>query len=481
MEGYYAALHSHSSMQGLKQDEAAWSNDFRPADFAFFDRIILSYQRSKVTMKSIFYELKTFFILWITQSFSALGSAMTNFALVIWSYQQTGSALSTALLSICSYGPYVLLSIFAGVLSDKWNKKLTMLISDSFAAVCTITVLILLKANCLEVWHLYGLNALNGLMNTVQQPASDVAVTLVTPQKHYQKTSGLRSFSNSLVTILTPVLASAMLAFGDIESIIFFDLITFSAAFFSLLIFIKIPAVNAEVSEKESVLSAAKSGIDYLKRNRGILGLILFLSSINLIASMYDAVLPAMLLSRKNGGETALGIVNTFTGIATLAGSLVATLLPEPKSRVRVICNALLFSMSTENFLLAFGRTPVVWCVGAVLGWIFIPLMNANMDVIFRSKIPVEMQGRVYSTRNTLQFFTIPVGYFLGGLLTDKLFEPLMQNQPLNSPLVKLFGSGKGSGAALLFFCIAFLGIGVCIFFRRNRHICELENISQKM
>ena len=113
-------------------------------------------------------ELKSFFILWITQSFSALGSAMTNFALVVWLYQSSGSALTTAMLSICSYAPYVLMSIFAGALSDKWNKKAVMLVSDSFAAVCTVIVLVLLKTNALAVWHLYILNALNGLMNTIQ-------------------------------------------------------------------------------------------------------------------------------------------------------------------------------------------------------------------------------------------------------------------------------------------------------------------------
>ena len=70
----------------------------------------------------------------------------------------------------------------------------TMLVSDTFAALCTLTVLILLQTGRLEIWFLYIINALNGLMNTVQQPASDVAVSLLTPQKHYQKVSGLRSF-----------------------------------------------------------------------------------------------------------------------------------------------------------------------------------------------------------------------------------------------------------------------------------------------
>ena len=421
-------------------------------------------------------ELRTFLILWITQSFSALGSAMTNFALVIWSYQQQGSALTTSLLAICSYAPYVLLSIFAGALSDRWNKKATMLLSDSFAALCTISMLILLTTDKLQIWHLYLINALNGLMNTVQQPASDVAVSLLAPQKHYQKVSGMRSLSNSLVTVLTPVLATAMLSFTSIRVVILFDLITFATAFVALLCFIKIPQVAKRSSTgSETILQSAKCGLWYLRDNRGILDLIMFLAVINFTASIFNAALPAMMLSRVNGGAFALGIVNTVTGIATMLGSIVVTILPPPKSRVQVICNCLLFSMSTENFILAFGRSTPVWCLGAILGWVFIPVMSANMDVLFRTKIPIEMQGRVYSVRNTLQFFTIPLGYLCGGVLVDKVFEPFMAVQPADSLWIALFGAGKGSRAALLFLVIGIFGALSCLPFRADRNIWRLE------
>lgn len=426
-------------------------------------------------MKSKYYELKPFFILWITQSFSALGSAMTNFALVIWLYQKSGSALTTAMLTVCSYAPYVLLSIFAGAVSDKWDKKKIMLICDSFAAVCTVCVLILLRTGCLAGWHLYVLNAINGLMNTIQQPASDVAVTLLTPKKYYQKTSGMRSFSNSLVTILTPVLATSAAALFGVEAVILFDLFTFATAFLSLLLWIQVPKAEEQDAPEESLLQAAKGGLSYLKANKGILWLILFLSAINLIASIYDAALPAMILSRENGGETVLGVVNACVGLATLAGSVFVTFSPAPKNRVKVICNTLLFSMSTENFLLAFGKLPPVWCVGAFLGWFFIPLMNANMDVVFRTKIPAQMQGRVYSARNALQFFTIPVGYFLGGFLVDQVFEPFMAGVSADTVFARLFGTGKGSGAAFLFLVIGFAGVAVCLIFRRNKHIREFK------
>lgn len=421
-------------------------------------------------------ELRPFLILWITQSFSTLGSAMTNFALVIWSYQQQGSALTTALLAVCSYAPYVLMSIFAGALSDRWNKKATMLLCDSFAALCTVSVLVLLITGNLRIWHLYLINALSGLMNTVQQPASDVSVSLLVSPKHYQKVSGMRSLSNSLVTVLTPILATALLSFTSIRVVILFDLITFAAAFAALLFFVRIPQAAASIGiVSETVWQSAKSGLRYLRDNRGILDLILFLAAINFTASIFNATLPAMMLSRAGGGEFALGVVNTVTGIAAILGSIVVTVLPAPKSRVKVICNCLLFSMSTENFILAFGRSTPVWCLGAVLGWIFIPVMGANMDVLFRSKIPIEMQGRVYSVRNTLQFFTIPLGYLCGGILVDKVFEPFMARQMSGSLWITLFGSGKGSGAALLFLVIGVFGALSCLPFSADRNIWRLE------
>lgn len=415
--------------------------------------------------KKINKNLKSYLILWGTQSLSTLGSAMTGYALVLWLYLDSGSALQTALLSICSYAPYVIMSIFAGALSDRWDKKKTMLVCDLLAALSTVMVFILIKTNSLMPWHLYLINAISGLMNTVQQPASEVAATLLIPKEYYQKTSGLRSFSGSLTSILNPIFATMLFTFGGIETVIAVDLSTFIIAFLTLWLFIKIPETAKTEGKAQSVLSAARDGLVWLKNKPLILRLIMFLAAINLVASIYDAVLPAMLLSKSNGGETVLGVVNACVGAASLVGSLIATALPAPKNRVKVIVVTLLISMSTENFLLAFANAPVFWCLGAVLGWLPIPLMNANMDVIFRNEIPPEMQGRVFSCRNTLQFFSIPVGFFLGGFLTDNVFEPFMSLQDKGSVLTNIFGSEKGSGAAMLFAVIGVAGVAVCAVF----------------
>lgn len=412
--------------------------------------------------------MRPFLILWSTQALSQLGSALTSYALTLWLYETTGSALQTALLSICSYTPYVLMSVFAGALSDRWDKKKTMLGCDTLAACCSVMVLTLLRVNALRPVHLYCLNAVSGLMNTVQQPASEVTLTIITPKAQYQRASGLKSFSNALITILHPVIATALYAAVGMGGVIAVDLGTFLAAVLGLACFVPVPQVQRKTDNaQESVLSSAKAGLKYLRNHGLILWLILFLAGVNFVASAFDAVLPPYVLSRANGGRTVLGAVTLCAGVATLAGSLAATVLPAPKNRIRVIWCTMLFSLGAENLMLAFARTPVWWCVAQIVGWSVVPVMNANLDVILRSTIPTEMQGRVYACRNTMQFFTIPIGTFTGGLLVDEVCEPWMAKARPDGLLVRLFGQGKGSGAAMVMLILALLSVAVCLVFRQ--------------
>ncbi len=420
----------------------------------------------KSLKKNELFKLRNFFILWSTQSVSQLGSSITAFALTLWLYEKTGSSLSTAALTICSYAPYVLMSIFAGVLTDRFNKKRTMLSCDLFAAICTIMVFVLFRTNRLMVWHLYVLNGISGLMNTVQQPASEVAMTLIVPEKYYQKTSGLCSLSRSLISILNPLIATALYSFAGLDIVIAVDLASFAVAFLALLFFIKIPQNSSEKGER--VLNLAKEGFLFLKENPLIMTLILFMSGVNLVASAFDATLPGYVIPNPRGGSSILGMVTSCAGIAMIIGSLMVSVLPKPKDRVRIIYLTMLFSLSTENFLLAFSREPVLWCIGQIIGWILVPIMSANMDVILRTTIPVELQGRVYACRNTLQFFTIPIGLFLGGFMVDNVCEPFMNTSENLSILKTFFGTGKGSGAALMMFILGVCGSLICIITGRK-------------
>ncbi|MBQ1378341.1 MAG: MFS transporter [Lachnospiraceae bacterium] len=429
-----------------------------------------------------FSNLKDFYILWSTQSLSQLGSAITGFALTLWLYEKTGSALSTAALTICTYAPYVLMSIFAGAISDKFDKKKTMLICDALAALSTVTVFILYRSEHLRVWHLYLINAVSGLMNTVQQPASEVAYTKIIPKEYYQKTGGLQSLSRSLISIGNPVIAAALYGLAGLDAAIAVDLLSFGIAFVSLAFFVKVPKDEDEQQNEGSILKLAKEGLAYLGQNPLILNVILFMSGVNLISSAYNAALPALIIPNPRGGNEVLGIVTSCSGIAMVFGSLIATFMKKPKDRVRVIYLSMLFSLGTENFILAFSRSPVVWCFAQILGWIFVPVMSTNQNVIMKTSIPENLQGRVYACRNTLQFFTIPVGLLLGGFMVDRICEPFMADY-VYGPFMAgqtggsflsaqtaaffrtLFGSGKGSGAALMMFILGIAGTLHCLIF----------------
>ncbi len=405
-------------------------------------------------------DLRNFYILWSTQGLSQLGSSVTSFALTLWLYEKTGSALSTATLMICSYAPYVVMSILAGALADSFNKKKAILICDALAALSTVVVYVLFRTDTLQVWHLYAVNVFSGLMNTVQQPASEVAITLLVPRERYQKTSGLRSLSRSLISILNPLIATALYSFAGLDVVIAADLATFALAFLALLFFIRLPSVQNKSSD--SVLELAKEGISYLRKTPLVLRLILFMSGVNLVASAFDAALPGFVIPNPRGGQNMLGIVTSCAGIAMVAGSLVVSALPKPKDRVKVIYLTMLFSLGSENFILSLSRSPVMWCIAQIIGWFVVPIMSANHEVVLRNTIPLELQGRVYACRNTLQFFTIPIGLFLGGIFVDDVCEPYMAG---NIPefLHVMFGTGKGSGAAMVIFILGVVGALLCL------------------
>ena len=385
-------------------------------------------------------KFSSFILLWATQTLSRLVSSLTPFALILWAYGETGSAFDTALLTVSSYVPYILLSLPVGTLTDRMDKKRLMLLSDTAAALCTLTILFVWLSGNLELWHLYLVNCITGTAQTFQQPASEVATTLVTPEDKYQKAGSLNALAYSVINMASPVIATALYSVGGLTLVIIVDLSTFTVAFLSLLFFVRIPEMKKEKHEDSHIMMDLKEALSFLRTNMGILQVILFLAAINFIASIYNAALPAMILSF----ESESVLVSLF------------------------------ISMSTENFMLAFFRNPIMWCVGAFLGWLCIPVMNTNLDALMRSRIPSAIQGRVYSARNMLQFFTIPLGYLAGGFLVDSVFEPFMADG-YGTVFNQLFGTGKGSGAAFLFAVIGVMGVLVCVVFSRLEAMRNLE------
>ncbi len=425
-----------------------------------------------------FYGMKSFIILWAGESVSALGSALTKFALILWAYQQQGTASSIAFLSVFTYLPSILLCFAAGTLADRWDKKKILILSNLVAAMGTLSVFVLFGTGCLRVWHLYIINFTLSFMAAFQNPAANVAVSMLAPKEKYVQASGMQAFTGSLVTIIAPALGSALLALWGLNIIFLLDLFSFGAALFTLF-FIHIPWVPKDESKKqESFLKSCLEGLYFLKKHRALLHLILFFAFINLLAYLTGfGILPAMILARSGNNQSVLGLVSSSIGIGTLVGSIIVTMTKPAKRKTRVIFLSLAVSFILANVLWAVGQNPFIWVFAAFAGNLPLPFITANITTIMRTKVPEEMQGRVFSTRDTLQFFTIPIGLYLSGILSDKVFEPFMENiSALQGFLSLLVGTGKGSGMAVMFLITGTVGFFAGLFALKNPVYKELDS-----
>src|SRR5512133_333699 len=110
--------------------------------------------------------MSAFIVIWIGQIVSILASAMSQFGLTIWMYQQTQSATAMGLMQVFFITPFLIMSPFAGVMVDRYNRKLMMMVSDLTAILATVFILVMYGTGRLEFWHLYISAVLNGIGNT---------------------------------------------------------------------------------------------------------------------------------------------------------------------------------------------------------------------------------------------------------------------------------------------------------------------------
>lgn len=419
-----------------------------------------------------------FILFWASQAISQLGSSMTGFALIIWAFKQTGSAMTVSLLTFFSYLPYILVSLLAGSLIDRHKKKHIMLLSDSIAFLCSVVIALLLITGRLQIWHIYLINSITGLMNSFQSPASSVAVGIMVPEDKLSNASGMNSLSSSMLTVITPMLAGLVSSFWGLKGIIIIDMLTFCFAFVILLFFIKIPEVIEKNSlSGSSVVTGCKEGFAFLFRHKGIWYLIISMSFMNFFSRLtYENILPAMLLARSGGNDTVFGLVSGLLGIGGIAGGLYTSFFKLPGNSIKTIYFSAAFSFILGDLLMGLGRNPWIWCIAGLAASVPIPFINASTNVILYHCVPAKMQGRVFAVRNAVQYATIPIGILLGGILADYVFEPLMQSDHMIALVLRrIVGTGNGSGMAVMFLCTGILGCLTSILWYKNRDIQKLN------
>jgi MFS family permease len=374
--------------------------------------------------------------------------------------------------------PSILLSFLAGSFSDRWDKKRIMLISDTVSALFSVIVFCLYVTSSLRIEYLYVINFVLGVTDSFQNPASEVAISLIVPKESYQRISGIRSFCNSFLTILSPVTASAIYVWGGLGTVLFLDFISFLFAFYTLARKVRIPKYeNAVGNENGSLLANCKVGIEFILRRKGLSRLILFMWFVNLIAAIYNSILVPMILSRSGYNEMQQAIVTATIGVAGIVGSIVVIRWKGTSRRIPLILNIMSFSFLVCNCLLGLGRNYYIWTLAVFLGNSMVPLLMANVEYIMRTVTPISMQGRVFSARNTMQYISIPIGYLVGGILADKVFEPFMAKESSIQRIARaLVGEGHGSGMALIYILIGLIGFLGCCLFRLSSNFRELDD-----
>lgn len=403
---------------------------------------------------------------------------MTSFAITIWAYNTTGRVISSSLLAICSFIPYLLISLFGGAVADNLSKKKIMLICDTVAAIGSLTILLCSCMNLLEIWILCIINTINGFMNAFQAPASQVAVTLLVNKEDFAKIGGLQSALSSLVGILNPILSAALLSIGGLQLVLGIDMITFLFAFFTLLLFIKIPDSvdeNNKVSMKE-LRDSMKEGILFIKTQKSILFLLAMYSALEFMGAIsFDSMYSPFLLARTGNNETIVGIVSAIAAAGSLSASFILSITKQPKRKVPIMLAGSLMCLSGIMFF-GMGRHLLWWCIVVFIGCFGSPVYQTYQTVILRESVPVSMQGRIFSLQGIITSSLAPVGYLLGAILADYIFEPFMQGTgKLQSILSKLVGSGKGAGMGLMFVIAGMFGIIISILLSNNHHIKCLE------
>jgi MFS family permease len=401
--------------------------------------------------------MKAFGTIWIGQLVSLLGSGLTSFALAIWALNRTHSVTQYTLIIVCASLPAVFVAPFAGALVDRWDRKWVLFMTDLGPAMVTLTYAFMLWQGHLEVWHIYIGAAVNAVFGAFQWPAYIASITMLVDRSQYGRVNGMLDFGQAGTTIAAPALAGVLLGLVNIWGVLLVDFATFLfAAATLLLVHIPRPETSAEGRKaKGSIWKEAAYGWTFIRERPGLLGLLLFFAAVNLaLCTSGVAILPMVLAFT---GNTALtGTVNSLVGVGLLIGGAIMTATGGPKPRVYGVLG---IGLVLSACLVLVGLRPSIYVVGAgvLLWYIGLPIMNGSSTAIWQSKTPGDVQGRVFAMRRMIAQFTTPIGDFMAGPLSDKVFIPLLMpgGALAGTAVGRVLGVGPGRGIGLMILTMA--------------------------
>ncbi len=418
-----------------------------------------------------------FTLVWFGQVISLMGSAMSGFIITIWAWEKTGLATALSLVAVCNFLPALLAAPFAGALVDRWNKKVVMVISDLVAGMTTVALLVIyaIDPNALQIWHLCVVGVISGTFQSFQWPAYSAGITLMIPKKQYTRAAAMMSLAEFGSGVFAPVMAGALYKPIGLVGIFLIDIVTFVFAIAMVLI-VHIPEAEKSSEGKAaegSLLKEAAFGFKYIFSKLNLLYLQLLFFAGNLLSSLGMILMPAMILARTNNNSTLLGTVQSVGALGGVLGGLaISTWGGFKKKKV----NGVLIGWTLEGALgltlVGFFSALPFWLIGSFCGTFVGPLINSSNQAIWQSKVPADIQGRVFSVRRVIAQIAGPLGIGIAGPLADRVFEPMMTR---NNFLTPIFGNSKGSGMAVMIAIVGILTILVGISGYFNKRIWNVE------
>ena len=412
-----------------------------------------------------------FMFLWLGQIISVLASFMTQFALTIWAYQETGQATALALVSVFFITPFLLISPVAGVLVDRYNRKMMMMLSDLGAGASTVFILVMHSMGSLEIWHLYVAAAINGTFNSFQWPAYSAAISLMVPKEQYGRANGMMSLIEMGPGVIAPMFAGALMPLIGFAGILWIDVVTFTLAIGALLlIFIPQPEATEEGrSAQGGMLKEAVYGFKYIFERPSLLGLQLVFFFANFFAGIGYALVAPMILAKTGNNELIFGSVQSIGAIGGVVGGVLMSTWGGFKKQVNGVLIGWIISGVVGMSLFGWGQSLLIWGISFFIGAMVGPIINGSNQAIWQAKVAPDLQGRVFSARRLIAWLTTPITPIIGGTLADFVLEPAMaEGGSLSGSLGWLVGTGPGSGMALIIIAAGVLATivgGVGYFF----------------
>lgn len=354
-----------------------------------------------------------------SQTLSLFGSALVQYAIMWHITLTTQSGIMMTLYIICGFIPTFLLSPFAGVWADRFNRKSLIMIADSMIAVVTLMLAITFMVGYQAVWLLFIISAVRALGAGIQTPAVGAILPQIVPQDQLTKVNGINGSLQALTMFVAPIVSAALLTVASIEAIFFIDVVTAAIAIFTLFVFLKIP-LHKKASDTQSTgyLDDFKEGLVYIKQHAFLKSFFIFFAFFFVLMAP-AAFLTPLQVTRSFGDDVwRLTAIEIAFSVGMMAGGGIIASWGGFKNKVYTMAIAS-FVMAVSTF--ALGIVPVFWvylAIMAVFG-VAMPVFNTPTTVMLQEKVDENYLGRIFGVFGMISTSMMPIGMLIFGPLAD--------------------------------------------------------------